>query len=192
MSQQEFMPESQRQREAAQQNEETHGPSYSQYRTSDMPKRDHPADFDARIPPRSYQAQEYPRNNEHEATTRSGDTRQQQTGRGQPNVFTRTRKIGDSFQQGYRFYRRQRQRWQMSSTQAMGQQQAQRVGPPRLWVILLLGIGFLCALPVLLKLLLILFATLIVLGIMSLLLIAGALIIYQVYFKKYWRRTRWW
>ncbi|GER87968.1 hypothetical protein KDW_21300 [Dictyobacter vulcani] len=197
MSQQEFMPESRRQREADQNNEEIYGPSYSQYRTSDMPKRDHPADFEAKIPPYSYQAQEIPRYNEQEAIgasqARSDATRQrQQPGRRQADIFTTTRRIGDILQQGYRFYQRQRQRqrqrWQMSNTQ----RQSQRTGPSRLWVILLLGIGILCALPVLIKLLLILFAALIVSGIMALLLIVSALIIYQLYFKKYWRRSRWW
>ncbi|GHO86712.1 hypothetical protein [Dictyobacter formicarum] len=181
MSQQEFMPESQREHASKQDNEEIYTQSYSQYRTSDMPKRDHPADFEATIPPYSYQARgEATAHTAYQQPRRSNDRPRQ--------TFPRMRRIGDVFQQGYRFYRKQRQRFYASQQVQPAQQTA---STPRWFVLLLLGLGFLCVLPILIKLFLLLFVALIALGFISLLLILSGLIIYHVYLKKYWRNSRW-
>lgn len=189
MSQQEFMPESQRERSTRQDNEEIYTEqSYSQYRaSSDMPKRDHPADFDGAIPPYSYQAQDRSERQQGEA---AAYTPHQQARQRNERSRQAPPRGSDTFQQGYRFYQRQWQRfyapWQRQPT----------ASKPNWGILLLLSLGLLCALPILIKLLLLLFAAMIVLGFVSLLLILGGLIIYHFYFKKRWRnftsRWRWW
>ncbi|GLV58260.1 hypothetical protein KDH_50930 [Dictyobacter sp. S3.2.2.5] len=194
MSQQEFMPESQRERATNQDNEEVYRPSYSQYRaSSDMPKRDHPADFEAAIPPYSYQARDHAERQANEAKGRTTYQQPRREGQRSRQAFPRMSRIGATFQQGYRFYKQRRQRFYAPE----GEQPASQAAPaPRWGVLLLLGLGFLCALPILIKLLLLLFAAMIVMGFISLLLILGGLIIYHLYLKKYWRalnsRWRWW
>ncbi|GCE18926.1 hypothetical protein [Dictyobacter kobayashii] len=191
MSQQEFMPESQREHTTEQNSEEIYTQSYSQYRTSDMPKRDHPADFETAVPPYSYQAQEPGRTNQARNETDARATSEQprqNSARPRQRFSSRTRRIGDTFQRGYNFY--QNQRWRFYAPQ-QARPVRQRANMPPLFVFLLLGVGFLCALPILIKLLLLLFAALIVLGITSFVLILCGLIIYHVYFKKYWRNSRW-
>lgn len=192
MSQQEFMPEWQRERATRQNNDEIYTqPSYSQYRTSsDMPKRDHPADFDATIPPYSYQAQDSAKQRQGEDTAHTTYQQPRQKNERSRQEPPHTSRIGDTFQQGYRFYQRQHQRFFASE---QGRPMQPVASKPNWTILLILGLVLLCALPILIKLLLLLFAALIVLGFVSLLLILSGLIIYHLYFKKYWRSftSRW-
>ncbi|GCE04995.1 hypothetical protein [Dictyobacter aurantiacus] len=194
MSQQEFMPEPQRERVTNQGNEEIYTQSYSQYRaSSDMPKRDHPADFEATIPPYSYQARDHAERREGEATGHTTYQHPHREDQRPHQAFPRMSRIGTTFQQGYRFYKQRRQRFDAPEG---GRPMSQAAPAPRWGVLLLLGLVFLCALPILIKLLLLLFAAMIVMGFISLLLILGGLIIYHLYIKKCWRalnsRWRWW
>ncbi|GCF09246.1 hypothetical protein [Dictyobacter arantiisoli] len=196
MSQQEFMPESQQAREEAQDNEEVTIQSYSQYRTSDMPKRDHPADFENSIPPYSYPAQERQQQKSSEA---QANTRQQETGTYQQNPhIAQPSRIEEQLERaGRRFYAKQQRRFERARNgqrsyvppQASRRRAAGRA--PGWVIVLLIAVGFLVLLPLLLKLLLALFAVLLVLALGAIFAIILVLFITAIVFKNRWQRSRW-
>jgi Flp pilus assembly protein TadB len=191
MSQQEFMPESQ-------DNEEPQKQSYSQYRTSDMPKRDHPSDYSGSIPAYSYQAQDATSSKQQQTQAdqisnsqqRGQSSARQPAGKQQQTSSTTARKQQETFtQQGQSFFQNQSWNRQSAMPPYMG---TQRKTAPNWFAILVIVCVVLFVVPLLLRLLFALFIVLFVMGLFLMLIVGILILIYIFYFKKRLQRSRWW
>jgi Flp pilus assembly protein TadB len=199
MSQQEFRPDSKKQKQQAesQDDEKTYTQSYSQYRTSDMPKRDHPSDYSGTIPTYSYQAQNPAESGQQQSQFRQTSNTQQRTqydprqqaGTQQQTFSDTIEKLKKTFTgQHNNAAQNQNWNWQQSVPPYM---RPQRQGLNWGAILLITGL-LLCVVPIMLKLLFVLFVILFTIGIGVLILIGCAILSYKFYFKKRWQRNRWW
>ncbi len=192
MDQQEFMPDSQKQHAASQDNEETYTKSYSEYRTSDMPKRDNPSDYSGTIPPYSYRAQNPAGSGQQQTQSQQTSNAKQGTQynpRQQAN--TQRQDFSDTFEKLKKTFTSQNNNntsqnqpwnWQQSVPPYMRPQQQTKTGPNWL-VIILIVCFFLFIVPIMLRLLLVMFIAMFSIGIGMLILIGCAILIYKFYFK---------
>jgi E3 ubiquitin-protein ligase DOA10 len=206
MNNQEFTPDSQKQHAASQDNEEAYTQSYSQYRTSDMPKSDHPSDYSGTIPTYSYRAQDPAESNQQETKSQPTsnakqrtqyDSRPQAADAQQQRISETIENIRKTFtgpnnNNNNNFFQNQKWGGQQSVPPYMRPQQQAKSGPNWLAILLIVCI-VLFIIPIVLRVLFALFIALFTMGIGLLLFIACAILIYKFYFKKQsWQRNRWW
>lgn len=182
MDQQEFMPDSQKQDAASQDSEKTYTKSYSEYRTSDMPKRDNPADYSGTIPPYSYRAQNPAGSSQQQ--TQSQQTSNAKQGTQQQDFSDPLERLKQTFTRTNNNNTSQNQQWnwQQSVPSYMRPQQQTKTGPN--WLVIILIVCFLLFIvPIMLKLLFVLFIAIFSIGIGMLILIGFVILIYKFYFK---------
>lgn len=193
MNQQEFIPESQ-------DNEKPNTQSYSQYRTSDMPKRDHPADYSGSISAYSYQAQDTTDTRQQQSQAQQtsntkqrpqGSARQQAGAQHQPFSASADRMKERFYQQRQNFFQDQNRSGQSSAPPYMGTRPQGKPTPNLLPMLMVIALVLLI-LPIVLKLLFVLVVALFVMGTFLLILVVSLILIYRFYLKRRWQRSRWW